>query len=214
MLGLDTATSVTTVAVHDGGQLRAEHSVTDARRHAEVLGPAIVAVLAQAEASAADLTRVVVGVGPGPYTGLRVGVATATALGAAIDVPVQGICSLDVLAHQAGRGTPITVLTDARRREVFWASYGADGERTTGPDVTRPADVAASLTGRAVGPGALLYADVFEGGSGPEALSAGALCTLAVDWVRTGRNFLPALPIYLRRPDTAPPAPAKRVLQA
>src|SRR3954463_14476275 len=100
MLGLDTATSVTTVAVYAGGRVRAERSVTDARRHAEVLGPAIVAALAQAEVAVVDLTHVVVGVGPGPYTGLRVGVATATALGAAIAVPVHGVCSLDVLAQQ------------------------------------------------------------------------------------------------------------------
>ena len=214
MLGLDTATAVTTVAVYDGDRVRGEHSVADARRHAEVLGPAIVDVLAQAEASVSDLAHVVVGVGPGPYTGLRVGVATAAALSEALGVPLHGVCSLDVLAHQAGTGAPLTVVTDARRREVFWARYDASGQRVSGPDVSRPADVASELTGRVVGPGALAYADVLGEVSEPGVLSAGALCTLAWLWLRAGRDFLPALPIYLRRPDTAPPAPAKRVLQA
>jgi tRNA A37 threonylcarbamoyladenosine modification protein TsaB len=126
---------------------------------------------------------------------------------------VHGVCSLDVLAHQAGTGAPLTVVSDARRREVFWASYDANGERIAGPGVSRPADVAASLIGRAVGPGALLYADIFGSVAGPEELSAGALCMLAADWLHNGRGFLPPLPVYLRRPDTAPPTPAKRVLQ-
>ena len=99
-----------------------------------------------------ELTAIAVGVGPGPYTGLRVGVALAVALGDALGVDVHGICTLDVLAAEAGGAEPLTVVTDARRREVFWASYDGSRERIAGPAVGRPDDVAALATGRVVGP--------------------------------------------------------------
>jgi tRNA threonylcarbamoyl adenosine modification protein YeaZ len=214
LLGLDTATPATTVALYDGQRVLSELTRVDARRHAELLGPAISEVLATAGATARDITAVAVGVGPGPYTGLRVGVATAAALGDALSIPVHGVCSLDVLAHQAGQGTPLTVVTDARRREVFWANYDGQGKRITGPAVSRPADAAALVTGRVVGPGALMYAGAFGNVFGPEQLSAGALCALVAAHLDRALPLLPVRPIYLRRPDTAAPAVAKRVLQA
>jgi tRNA threonylcarbamoyl adenosine modification protein YeaZ len=210
LLGIDTATAATTVALSDGVRVLAESTTTDPRRHAEVLGPAIDEVLHVAGARAADLTAVGVGVGPGPYTGLRVGVATATALADALHVPAYGICSLDVLAHQAGPDET-TVVTDARRREVFWAQY-AGGVRVEGPAVNRPADV--PIAGRVVGPGALLYADFFEAVHPPHELSAAALCELVCVRLRSDAALAAPRPIYLRRPDTAPPsAVAKAVLQ-
>src|SRR4051794_2488638 len=157
-----------------------------------------------------DLTAVAVGIGPGPYTGLRVGVATAGAVADALGVPAYGVCTLDVLAHQAGSERAITAITDARRREVFWACYDAGGHRVAGPNVNRPADVA--LRGRAVGPGALLYADVFDV-SEAEQVSAGALCSVVADRLAAQQPLEPARPIYLRRPDTAPAQSAKPVLQ-
>src|SRR5579871_3305644 len=98
LLGLDTATPAVTVALHDGGQPLAQLVTVDAHRHAELLAPAIAKVIADGGATPRDLTGVVVGVGPGPYTGLRVGVVTARVLGAALGIPVHGLCSLDVIA--------------------------------------------------------------------------------------------------------------------
>ena len=212
LLGIDTATAATTVAVHDGSAVVAEVTTVDARRHAEVLGPAVADVVRRAGAQMRDLTAIVVGVGPGPYTGLRVGVATATSLADALAVPAYGVCTHDVLAHQVGPGGELTVMTDARRREVFWATYTADGVRRSGPSVNRPAEV--DVHGRAVGPGALLYADVFADASGPGEISAGALCALAVERLRADQAFEPPRPLYLRRPDTAAPQPVKAVLQS
>ena len=78
-----------------------------------------------------------VGCGPGPFTGLRVGMATAAAYGHALGVPVFGVCSLDAIGGQtAGE---VLVVTDARRREVYWARY-ADGVRVDGPGVAAAAD--------------------------------------------------------------------------
>ena len=214
LLGLDTATSATSVAAYDGTDVRGEITTVDARRHAELVGPAINDLLRNSGVAAGDITAVAVGVGPGPYTGLRVGVATAVALADALGVPVHGVCTLDVLDRQAGHGEPLTVVTDARRREVFWATYDAAGARTAGPFVSRPAAVAANAVGRVVGPATQLYADVFGGAAPPFDLSAGALCALVADRLDRGVPLLPARPIYLRRPDTAAPVAAKPVLQS
>ena len=86
----------------------------------------------------ADLDAVVVGCGPGPFTGLRAGMATAAAYGHALDIPVHGVCSLDAIGVRTTGDT--LVVTDARRREVYWARY-RDGVRTDGPAVNAPADV-------------------------------------------------------------------------
>ena len=86
----------------------------------------------------ADLDAVVVGCGPGPFTGLRVGMATGAAYGHALGIPVYGVCSLDAIGIDTTG--EVLVVTDARRREVYWARY-RDGVRVDGPAVNAPADV-------------------------------------------------------------------------
>ena len=141
VLALDTATpAVTAGVVAHGGRLDvlAERVTFDARAHAERLTPNVLAALADAGLRMADLDAVVVGCGPGPFTGLRVGMATAAAYGHALGVPVHGVCSLDAIGGQTTGET--LVVTDARRREVYWARY-RDGVRIDGPSVNAPADV-------------------------------------------------------------------------
>ncbi|MBY8883839.1 tRNA (adenosine(37)-N6)-threonylcarbamoyltransferase complex dimerization subunit type 1 TsaB [Streptomyces sp. PTM05] len=218
LLAFDTATPAITAAVHDGTAVVAESTVVDARRHGELLLPSVDKVLAEAGASLSDVTGVVVGVGPGPYTGLRVGLVTAAAFGDALGVPVHGLCTLDGLAHAAGAsGTvgegPFVVATDARRKEVYWARYEGPGRRVTDPAVDRPADIAERVAGLpAVGAGAALYPEVFTDVRPPADQSAGALASLAAQRLATGGEFLPALPLYLRRPDAQVPAGYKAVL--
>ena len=81
LLALDTATPAVTVALHDGERALATAEEVDPRRHGELLLPAVDRVLTTAGRRLADVTALVVGTGPGPYTGLRVGLATAAALG-------------------------------------------------------------------------------------------------------------------------------------
>ena len=116
----------------------AERVTVDARAHAERITPNVLAALADAGLTMADLDAVVVGCGPGPFTGLRVGMATAAAYGHALGIPVYGVCSLDAIGGQTTGET--LVVTDARRREVYWARY-RDGVRIDGPAVSAPADV-------------------------------------------------------------------------
>jgi tRNA threonylcarbamoyl adenosine modification protein YeaZ len=98
LLAFDTATPAVTVALRGDEGVLAEHTEIDARRHGELLAPGIEKVLADAGRSRTDLTGIAVGVGPGPFTGLRVGLVTARALGDALDIPVHGVCTLDILA--------------------------------------------------------------------------------------------------------------------
>jgi tRNA threonylcarbamoyladenosine biosynthesis protein TsaB len=207
LLAFDTATPQVTVALHDGDRVVAEYAASEAMRHGEMLAPGIADVLAQAGALSQDVTAVAVGVGPGPFTGLRVGLVTARTMGLALGIPVYGVCSLDILAAEAIDGglDDFVVATDARRKEVYLASY-ADGVRTSGPDVVRPADAATESV--VVGRGALLYPEAFSHASPPEQPRAAVLCDIVV-----GERFelLDPDPLYLRRPDTMQPHQPKRV---
>jgi tRNA threonylcarbamoyl adenosine modification protein YeaZ len=220
LLAFDTATPAVTAALYDTATrtVLAEATRVDARRHGELLLPAIDAVLADAGAAKADVGAVAVGTGPGPYTGLRVGLVTAAALGQVLGVPVHGVCTLDGIARaarDAGLTGPFTVATDARRKEVYWAAYDAEGARTEGPHVDRPAEIADRVAARpAVGAGALLYPEVFTDARGPEHLSAAALAAYAADRLAAGDELPPPAPLYLRRPDAQVPAGYKTVLPA
>jgi tRNA threonylcarbamoyladenosine biosynthesis protein TsaB len=207
LLAFDTATAQVTIALHDGERVVAEYSASEAMRHGEMLAPGIAEVLSRAGAISQDVTAVAVGVGPGPFTGLRVGLVTARTMSLALDIPVYGVCSLDVIAAEAIDAglEDFRVATDARRKEVYLAAY-ADGERVSGPEVVRPADVATE--GLVVGRGAVLYPDAFPRSSGPEHPSASVLCDVVV---RERFPLLDPEPLYLRRPDTMEPGRPKRV---
>ena len=214
LLGLDTATPAVTVALHDGGQPLAQLVTVDAHRHAELLAPAIAKVIADAGASQRDLTGIVAGVGPGPYTGLRVGLVTARVLGAALGIPVYGLCTLDVIAADVGAGGgDFLVATDARRRELYWARYDGTGRRTAGPEVAKPALIPVSGLS-AAGEGPMLYPELLPDGLGPAFPAAATLCRIAVTALAAGdpdKQLLSPEPLYLRRPDVREPGAPKRV---
>nr|WP_246401132.1 tRNA (adenosine(37)-N6)-threonylcarbamoyltransferase complex dimerization subunit type 1 TsaB [Jiangella mangrovi] len=221
LLALDTSTPAVTVALHDGERVLADATTVDPRRHTELLMPLVTTVLAEAGATRRDLTEIAVGVGPGPFTGLRVGLAAARTMGAVLDLPVRGVCSLDIVAYGVlatdPPGEPFAVATDARRREVYWAVYDGDGVRTAGPDVGPAADVAGTSAGASAGASALpaagagprLYPDAFARALDPEYPSA---AHLAAAVAAKAVEILPPDPLYLRRPDATPPSARKSVL--
>jgi tRNA threonylcarbamoyladenosine biosynthesis protein TsaB len=164
ILALDTSSALTSVALVDGQRVVADAFHLDARRHAEVLAPLLADVIAGIEPTCID--AIACGVGPGPYTGLRVGIATGLAVGIAWQVPVHGICSLDAVAAAALYLEPaadgLCVALDARRKEVYWARYSADGVRLEGPRVGTPASLDPDLrAGAWAGNGAALHAEAF-----------------------------------------------------
>lgn len=207
LLALDTATPAVTVALHDGGDVVASFSQVDARRHGELLLPAVDRVLADAGVKLDAVTGIVVGTGPGPYTGLRVGLMTADTFGLALGIPVYGVCTLDGLAHAAGLDDgPFVVATDARRKEVYWARYEDSRTRTGEPAVDRPTDIAEQVEGLpAVGAGALLYPDTFPDARDPEHVPAASLAALAAERIAAGVAPPAPRPLYLRRPDAQVP---------
>ncbi|NGO75808.1 tRNA (adenosine(37)-N6)-threonylcarbamoyltransferase complex dimerization subunit type 1 TsaB [Streptomyces sp. YC504] len=206
LLALDTATPAVTAALHDGRTVLAESGGVDARRHGELLLPAVDRVLAEAGVKLDAVTEIVVGTGPGPYTGLRVGLMTAMTFGSALGIPVHGLCTLDGLAYASGLEGEFVVATDARRKEVYWARYNGSRTRVTDPAVDRPADIAEQVVGLpAVGAGALLYPDTFPDARTPEHVSAGALAALAAEKLAAGEELTDPRPLYLRRPDAQVP---------
>ncbi len=210
LLAFDTATALVTVALHDGDQVVVEHSSEEPMKHGEHLAPLIARTLDDAGIVRQDLTAIAVGVGPGPFTGLRVGIVTARTLGFVLEIPVYGVCSLDAVALEVvGTGAAsgsFLVATDARRKEVYLASYDAEGRRLEGPVVTRPAEVA--TTAQVAGAGPSLYPEAFPHAIAPTRPSAA--------WMATGVSselveLLDPEPLYLRRPDAVAGAPGKPV---
>ncbi|OBB58160.1 tRNA N6-adenosine(37)-N6-threonylcarbamoyltransferase complex dimerization subunit TsaB [Mycobacterium sp. 852013-51886_SCH5428379] len=192
VLALDTATPAVTagVARHDGGEVTvlADRVTVDARAHAEQLTPNVIGALSDAGVAMTDLDAVVIGCGPGPFTGLRVGMASAAAYGHALGIPVHGVCSLDAIGVLTGGD--VLVVTDARRREVYWARY-RDGIRTAGPAVNAPADVAGAQE---------------ELTRPPRYPTVAGLVRAVPDWTADPE---PLVPLYLRRPDAVPRAEAR-----
>lgn len=219
LLAIDTATHAIGAAVHDGQSVRACVVREDARKHAELLTPAIDEVLRRAKVGRDQLTAVVCGVGPGPFTGLRVGVVTAQVLAHALGLPApQGLCSLDALAHAVRdvHEGELLVATDARRKEVYWARYRVEqgrASRLDGPGVARAVDLPDEVRELPViGRGALLYPDALPHllPDGPRDVDPGELANLAV-LLRRGDHpdaeaaLLSPEPLYLRRPDAVAP---------
>jgi tRNA threonylcarbamoyl adenosine modification protein YeaZ len=217
VLVVDTSTPAVTAAVVRLGapevEVLAAEVTVDARAHGERLAPEVRAALAAAGVAPGELTAIVAGTGPGPFTGLRVGLVTATAMGQALGIPCYGVCSLDGIGAAAGPGT-VVVATDARRREVYWAVY-TDGAWVGEPRVSKPADLPGiSAADRAVGDGALLHADQLGLPVQPEPRypRPAALAGVAAERIRSGAPGEQLTPLYLRRPDVTLPGARKTVL--
>jgi tRNA threonylcarbamoyladenosine biosynthesis protein TsaB len=210
LLAFDTATPFVTVALHDGDDVVAELRSERSMKHGEQLAPLVEQALVEAGLVRQDLTAIAVGVGPGPFTGLRVGLVTARTLALVLEIPVYGVCSLDVLAVEAiDTGTvsaDFLVATDARRKEVYLASYDLGGARLQGPVVARPGDVASDAP--VVGEGAVLYPEAFPHPAAPRLPSAGWLARTVAE---ERAELLDPEPLYLRRPDAVVNAQRKPV---
>jgi tRNA threonylcarbamoyl adenosine modification protein YeaZ len=148
LLAIDTSAGTSVAVVDRDAGILAELNESDTRRHAEVIGTLIEAALRDAGVAVTDLSGVAVGMGPGPFTGLRVGIAAARAFAFGAGKPVVPVVSHDAVAF--GRTQPTLVVTDARRREVYWSAYsGSDPEglpvRESGPGLTPPDQLAGAV---------------------------------------------------------------------
>lgn len=211
VLVVDTALGLCTAGVFEveGGAVRplGLRSEAMSKGHSERLAGFARDAVAASGLGFADIDRIGVTVGPGSFTGLRVGMAFALGLGAALDRPVVGLSSLDALAASAGPGAT-AALIDARRGQVY-ARIFTDGD-PAGPAEAlsleaaggRIADLPAGAT--LVGSGAPLFRDLAPSAivvplSGPE---PAALARLTAE---ADPETAPPRPLYLRAPDASPP---------
>ena len=213
ILAVDTSTPQVTAGIVCDGETVAEQLHLDARAHNEVLVPLIQQCLTDSGMAATELDAVVVGCGPGPFTGLRVGMATAASFADALGIPCYGICSLDALASGAGSARDELVVTDARRREVYFAAY-RDGQRVFGPAVAKPADVM-ELLKEEVAAEVASFAPSHARGSLNHIEQIAGLEVAAEQVFPTPKAMVetvdfdsapgPLVPLYLRRPDAVVP---------
>lgn len=162
ILGMETSTRQVSCALRSDEGVLAGFTASRQQQHTEMLAPAIDFAARAAGVRLGDIDVIAVGLGPGLFTGLRVGVATARAMGQALGVPVVGVPTLDVVAHRVRVAErPVLVAMDARRSELFWACFRprpAEGLGRCGPDqVDEPARVAEVAA--AFGPDALVVGD-------------------------------------------------------
>ncbi|MGY0234729.1 tRNA (adenosine(37)-N6)-threonylcarbamoyltransferase complex dimerization subunit type 1 TsaB [Longispora urticae] len=207
-LVIDTATAAVTAGVLEVGEsveVLAEKVTVNGKAHGELLAPSIRLALTEAGFVTKDLRAIVAGVGPGPFTGLRVGLVTATALGHALGIPTYAVGTLDALGH--GTVGRLLVATDARRKELYYGVY-ADGVPVTGPSVAKPADISGDYEA-AVGAGAHLYPLGVPVLDEPLYPSVRAFGELAAERIRSGAPDEKLTPLYLRRPDAVPPGAPK-----
>lgn len=203
LLAIDTSAGTSVAVVDRDAGILAEFSENDTRRHAEMIGTLIAEALREAGIPVTALSGVVAGMGPGPFTGLRVGIAAARAFALGIGKPVIPVVSHDAVAF--GHEHPTLVVTDARRREVYWSVYrGTDADglpvRDAGPGLTPPDQLADAVPN---------FAE-YERLDAPT-VAAGALGMVAELMYLHHRPFAGPDVLYLRSPDVTLNATPKRV---
>lgn len=181
-LVLDTSTSRTSVALFDTRTELWSGFHDGAMDH----GRALSELVGQALTLEKRVDEVRVGMGPGPFTGLRVGIVFAQTFALARSIPVIGFCGLDAIVCEEDE---YIAVTDARRKEVYWARYN-NGLRVDGPYVSSPSELPA---GKYVGEGAVKYQLSTHSGF-PQLSKAMSLSGDVTE------------PLYLRRPDAVPTA--------
>jgi tRNA threonylcarbamoyladenosine biosynthesis protein TsaB len=219
ILGIDTATAQVSVAVGGHEGVLASTQSVRGKQHAEVLTPAIEFTCKQARVELSEISVVAVDLGPGLFTGLRVGVAAAKAMAHALQVPVVGVSSLDLLAYPMRHASKVIAsVIDARKGEVFYAFFlptPGGVQRVSEPRACSIEDFNADVMARgqdvlAVGDGAHRYREELEFGievadlAHPLAASLVILArarALRSDFDADGRGADAVQPMYLRAPD-------------
>jgi len=137
LLAFETSTEACSVAVYLDGQVRERHDIAP-RRHAELALPWADALLAEAGLARAQLDAIAVGRGPGAFTGVRLAIALAQGVALALDRPLIGVSTLEVLACRAPTGaTQVLAAIDARMGEVYAAAFQREGQGWSALDAER-----------------------------------------------------------------------------
>lgn len=190
ILGIDTSTSVASVAIMEDDKLIGEMTLNDKKTHSQKLMLLIEELMKQTNHQFSDLDAIAIGIGPGSFTGLRIGVTTAKGLAHGANLPLIEVSSLEILKHQLFIDSPICAMMDSRRSTVFMSFYNTDSQ---GEDQIHIDDViqqcAALKSIHFIGDGALLHKEKLVEALGEKAkfvpghlnqISAGSLCSIAM----------------------------------
>lgn len=207
-LAIDTSTAQISVAISQGKKVLASKTRIEALRHAELASVLIQATLKQAGLAVKDIDIYLCGIGPGPFTGLRVGIISAKIMAMVNQKPIFGICSHDAIAR-LHPNSALTVITDARRKEVYATEYQGN-KRISTPLVKKRQEIDSQQIIEGMFPLAenLIRQAQFAFANNQklqvenflldEAENDGARVKLPSD------ILLPAIPLYLRIPEAKP----------
>jgi len=221
LLAIDTTTGACSAALYEpaAGTIEAARYRAMPRGHAEALAPMVAEVMDEAGAAMRDVSRVAVTVGPGTFTGCRIGLAFARALGAALGCPVIGVSTLRAIAANVFLGgdpdappvaSDIAALMDARRGELYLQLFAQGGAPRTAPRLIKVLDAVEELGGEGLmlaGTGAdvLINAGAAPGwtrAAAPDFPDARLIARLAA--AMPDPDTMPE-PLYLRAPDAKLP---------
>ena len=226
-LGIDTSSEAASVGLARDRRLIAELNLRAGNTHSERLLPGIHALLATAGVRAEQVDLFAVASGPGSFTGLRIGMATAKGLALAVDRPLVGFSTLEMIAltlaagipSGASRSAPICVMLDAGRGEVYRGLFLCEAGRVTSMSAETaltPEAAATDLPDGCVlcGSGALAYRDRLQSRLPASTLwvetvpfigSTLALAAIGLASEKGSAALPPLVPNYLRLSDAELP---------
>lgn len=218
ILGIDTATLVSGVALATPDKLLAELTLQTKKTHSELLLPHIEQIIAMAGVTKQELTAIAVSLGPGSFTGLRIGLGTAKALAYALNIPLVGVPTLAALAYSCPvPGCILAPMLDAQKGNVYQALYRWKNDALEEMEPAKVLPFAEALSGLAaleqpvliLGEGAVMHREAIVASNSqvaaakmhvvmPRAASVAALGhQLLADGARHDAMLLE--PLYIRR---------------
>ena len=128
ILAFDSTAKAASVAVCDGNKLLAQYNIDNGLTQSELLLPMAENMLKCLKLTFSDVELLACSVGPGSFTGVRIGVALVKGIAFGRDIPCVAVSTLDELAENlAGLDGIIVPCMDARRQQVYTATYKAEG---------------------------------------------------------------------------------------
>ncbi|MBI1274942.1 tRNA (adenosine(37)-N6)-threonylcarbamoyltransferase complex dimerization subunit type 1 TsaB [bacterium] len=213
---IDTAEGGTSLALGDAARPHGAVSLEDTARQSEQLVIMLERLLKDAGKTYADLGQVVANIGPGSFTGIRVGLAVARALGLALSIPVHGVTGLQRTAHavQSLHPGPLVVIQEALRGQCYWQPFDENGNPTAEPGIEAHA-VLARRFGQARLAGSGVASLIKHGLAAPQAVQTGTGPDASAVWaflvrdggIRWQDGLQPPRPLYIREPDAKLPTP-------
>src|SRR5271169_2180533 len=218
ILAIDTSCGAASVAVVEGSRAAplVVMSRPMARGHADALAPMVEEAMRGVNGGFASLGRIAVATGPGSFTGIRVGLAMARAMGLALAIPVVGVSTLAAFAApllSEPRAGIIAAATDARHGSVYFQLFEASGRPLGPPRCDTPRECIRAIgAGPAwlAGDAAAILANEAQRAGLPYDLDAARVApdSVALAWMglAVDPSISPARPIYVKPPDARPSA--------